>query len=54
MSNQKVQILIADDNREFGDILREFLDSQEDFNVVGIARDGIEAYDCIVSKNLTS
>jgi len=50
MSNQKVQILIADDNREFGDILREFLDSQEDFNVVGIARDGIEAYDCIVSK----
>jgi len=42
-------VAIADDNREFGDILCEYLNSQEDIEVVGIARDGLEAYELITS-----
>jgi two-component system, response regulator, stage 0 sporulation protein A len=48
---RKIQVLIADDNREFGDILCEYLNSQSDIEVVGIARDGLEAYELITSKN---
>lgn len=43
----KIRVLIADDNREFGDILNEFLGSQEDIEVAGVARDGIEALNLI-------
>lgn len=50
MSNKKVQIVIADDNKEFGDILCEYLNNQNDIEVVGVARDGIEAYELITSK----
>lgn len=50
MSGEKIRVLIADDNREFGDILREFLEIQDDIEVVGIARDGIEAFDLIAAK----
>mgnify|MGYP000259150022 FL=1 len=50
MSSKKIQVVIADDNREFGDILYEYLNNQCDIEVVGVARDGIEAYDLITSK----
>ncbi len=45
--NRKIQVLVADDNREFGEILGEYLTNQDDIEVVGIARDGIEAFDMI-------
>lgn len=47
MLAKKIQVVIADDNKEFGDILCEYLGSQDDIEVVGVARDGIEAYDII-------
>jgi two-component system response regulator (stage 0 sporulation protein A) len=47
---KKIQIVIADDNKEFGDILFEYLSSQNDLEVVGMARDGVEALDMIVAK----
>lgn len=50
MVSKKIQVLIADDNREFGEILNEYLNNQEDIEVVGIARDGFEALDLINSK----
>lgn len=50
MSSKKIQVVIADDNREFGDILYEYLNNQNDIEVVGIARDGVEAYELITSK----
>lgn len=50
MSSKKIQVVIADDNREFGDILYEYLNNQCDIEVVGVARDGIEAFDLITSK----
>lgn len=50
MSSKKIQVVIADDNREFGDILYEYLNNQNDIEVVGVARDGLEAFDLITSK----
>ncbi|HOQ38322.1 MAG TPA: sporulation transcription factor Spo0A [Acetivibrio sp.] len=50
MTSNKIQVVIADDNREFGDILYEYLNEKDDIEVVGVARDGIEAYDLIVEK----
>lgn len=50
MTSKKIQIVIADDNREFGDILYEYLNNQSDIEVVGVARDGVEAYDLINAK----
>ncbi|MEN8905752.1 MAG: sporulation transcription factor Spo0A [Clostridiales bacterium] len=51
MLHKKIQIVIADDNREFGDILCEYLNNQEDIEVVGVARDGLEACD-LITKNV--
>lgn len=50
MIDKKIQVIIADDNREFGDILCEYLNSQNDIEVTGVARDGLEAYDLIKEK----
>ena len=50
MSGGRIQVLIADDNREFGDILSEYLENQADIEVVGLARDGLEAVDLIFEK----
>lgn len=50
MVSRKIQVMIADDNREFGDILCEYLSNQSDIDVVGVARDGMEAVDLIAAK----
>lgn len=50
MLAKKIQVVIADDNREFGDILYEYLNNQSDIEVIGVARDGLEAYEQIVTK----
>lgn len=50
MVDKKIRVVIADDNKEFGDILCEYLNNQEDIEVVGVARDGLEAYDFITTK----
>lgn len=51
MLEKKIQIVIADDNKEFGDILCEYLNNQSDIDVIGVARDGLEAYEMITAKN---
>lgn len=50
MLEKKIQIVIADDNKEFIDILSEYLSSQNDIEVVGTAKDGNEAFELIVEK----
>lgn len=50
MSSKKINVLIADDNREFGDILCEYLSNQNDIEIVGLARDGFEAVDLILQN----
>jgi len=39
---QTIEILLADDNREFTSLLSEFIDRQEDMKILGIANNGNE------------
>ena len=50
MDNQKINVLIADDNKEFCNILNDYLLNQRDMVVVGVAKDGLEALDMIEAK----
>lgn len=51
MLEKKLQVLVADDNRDFAEILCEYISSTNDIEVTGLARDGIEALDMIINKN---
>ncbi len=44
---EKITVLIADDNQDFSKTLATYLGNEEDMEVVGIAKDGIEAIDLI-------
>lgn len=44
---EKCKVLIADDNREFAQIVARFIGEEDDFKVIGIAKDGIEALEII-------
>jgi len=48
MENNSISILVADDSKEFSDIVLNHLKAQEDFKVVGNAYDGKEAYEMIL------
>lgn len=41
--NEKITILVADDNAEFAKTLTNYIEKEEDMEVVGIAKDGNEA-----------
>ena len=43
----KITVLIADDNTEFANTLSRYLEDEEDMSVIGIARDGEEAFKMI-------
>lgn len=45
--NNQINVLIADDNEDFCDILVEYLQKQQEINIAGVAKDGIEAIDLI-------
>lgn len=44
---ERIKILIADDNKDFCDILYEYLSKQNDLEIVGVAKDGIEAIEVL-------
>ena len=46
----KTSILIADDNKEFANILKEFLGKYDEFDIVDVANDGNEAIEKILDK----
>lgn len=50
MSDSKISVLIADDNKEFCNILNDYLLNQRDIVVVGIANDGLQALELIEEK----
>jgi len=50
VNDLKINILIVDDNKEFRNILNDYLVIQEDMVVVGIAKDGVEALELIQEK----
>ena len=43
----KIKIVIADDNKEFCDIVSEYIHKQDDMEISGVANDGLEALDLI-------
>ena len=43
MELEKIRVVIADDNREFAELLREYINDQEDMNVVAVAHHGQDA-----------
>ncbi|MCF6462037.1 sporulation transcription factor Spo0A [Clostridium sp. Cult1] len=47
----KMKVLIVDDNREFCEILSKFLTMEGEFEVIGIAKDGLQALDMITEVN---
>jgi two-component system response regulator (stage 0 sporulation protein A) len=51
MEDRKIKIIIADDNKEFCNILSEYLKKQNDFEIAGIAKDGVEALKLIAQEN---
>src|SRR5699024_7685392 len=44
---EKVRIVVADDNMEFCQIISQFISTQEEFEVVGTAKDGVEALEIV-------
>ena len=50
MQESKISVLIADDNKEFCNILNDYLLNQRDIVVTGIAKDGLEALELIQEK----
>ena len=50
MEKTKISVIIADDNKEFCNILNDYLLNQRDIVVTGIAKDGIEALKLIQEK----
>ena len=50
MQDSKITVLIADDNKEFCNILNDYLLNQRDIVVTGVAKDGLEALSLIEKK----
>ena len=50
MDESKISVIIADDNKEFCNILNDYLLNQRDIVVTGIAKDGIEALKLIQER----
>ncbi|KAA8674870.1 sporulation transcription factor Spo0A [Clostridium sp. MT-14] len=50
MEDSKISVIIADDNKEFCNILNDYLLNQKDIVVTGIAKDGLEALKLIEEK----
>ena len=49
VKNKKISILMADDNKEFCDAIINYLGKQSDMEIIGVAYDGMEAYEKIKS-----
>lgn len=47
---EKIKVVIADDNIEFAEIVKDFLNQKEDIEVVNIAKDGEEAVEIIKNE----
>ncbi|MGZ4112255.1 MAG: sporulation transcription factor Spo0A, partial [Tumebacillaceae bacterium] len=44
---KQIKVLIADDNREFAELLKEFVTEQRDMEVVGVAYNGSEVLELL-------
>lgn len=46
--NQKISVVIADDNKQLADEITSYLQTQGDFNVLATTYNGVEAYETII------
>jgi two-component system response regulator (stage 0 sporulation protein A) len=46
---ERIKVLIVDDNRDFCDLLHDFLAKRSEFQVVGVGHNGVEALELISS-----
>ena len=46
----KIKIVLADDNKDFCQVLKEYLSNEEDIEILGIAKDGVEALQLVQEK----
>jgi len=44
LEQNKIKVLLADDNKDFCDVVRGYLEKADDINVVDVAYDGLDAY----------
>ncbi|WP_107618433.1 sporulation transcription factor Spo0A [Clostridioides difficile] len=44
---EKIKIVLADNNKDFCQVLKEYLSNEDDIDILGIAKDGIEALDLV-------
>ncbi|HHY82044.1 MAG TPA: sporulation transcription factor Spo0A [Clostridiales bacterium] len=49
--SERITVLIADDNKDFCDIICQYLSKQDDIEVVAVAHDGVEAINQIHKLN---
>ncbi|OPJ56956.1 sporulation transcription factor Spo0A [Alkalithermobacter paradoxus] len=47
---ETIKIVLADDNKDFCQIIKEYLGSEDDVEILGIAKDGVEAIELVVEK----
>jgi two-component system response regulator (stage 0 sporulation protein A) len=45
-----IRIMVADDNRNLCEMLKNYVQGQEDLNIVGVAYNGLEAWELIQTK----
>lgn len=48
--SKEIKIIVADDNRNFCQLLQDYLQSQKDLCVVGVAYNGLEAWELIQNQ----
>ena len=49
MEKEKIKIIIADDNLEFVSTFASYLEAEDDMEILATAKDGIEAYEKIIT-----
>lgn len=47
MSQNKIKVILADDNKDFCDVVSSYLNKQDDIEVIGVAHDGIDTFNKI-------
>ena len=47
--DEQIKVLIVDDNKDFCELLKEFLSKRPEFKVVGVGHNGVEALDMLQS-----
>lgn len=50
--NDQIKVLVADDNREFCGILRDYFTNEPDFELVDVCANGMEVLDVIAKKEV--